>query len=122
MEARKIRHLLTRIGIGIVLVVFGAWEITNPAAWVGFLPPLFWSNTTMIIVVHGVAMIAVGLAILTGFYLRIAAILSSIMLLAIIISLMVLTGYMDLVIRDTGLLLLSLSIIFDDVRYLTLTK
>jgi uncharacterized membrane protein YphA (DoxX/SURF4 family) len=124
MDTNKIRHLLGRIGVAMVFTIFGAWEIMKPAPWANYLPPFLATvgNPLTLITIHGAVMIIVGLAILTGFYLRIFAILAAIIILTIIITLIFLTGYADIVVRDTGLFFLVLSVAIDNERYLTLTK
>lgn len=59
---------------------------------------------------------------MTGFYLRIFSALAVLMLVLIIFSLMYLTGFIQIVIRDAAILLLACSIFFDDTRYLCITK
>lgn len=124
MNKNQIRHLLTRIGISLVFIIFGIWEIMNPPYWAAFLPPFLGSFASpfLLVTIHGAVMLILGIAILTGFYLRISAILAALMMLLIIVALFMLTGYDDLIARDSGLLFLALSIVFDETRYLTLTK
>lgn len=124
MNTNKIRHLLGRMGVALVFVTFGVWEVMKPAPWANYLPPFLatLSNPLTLVTIHGIVMVIVGLAILTGIYLRMFAILAAIIMATIIATLMYLTGYADIAVRDTGLLFLILTIIFDNERYLTLTK
>lgn len=122
MRVKKeyVRHLLTRIGVALVFITFGIWEMTDPKYWSAFLPAFVAGviSPPTAILIHGILLLAIGTAILTGFYLRIASALAVIMLILIVLSLMYLTGYIQIVIRDTAILLLALSIFFDETRYL----
>lgn len=124
MRLRQLRHLLMRIGISLVFLIFGIWEITSPAHWASYVPSFLTStqNTLTLVRIHGSLLLIIGLAILTGTYLRIAASLGSIILLLIIVSLMIDTGYIEIVVRDVALLFLAVSVALDEERYLTLTK
>ncbi len=124
MKKDRIRHLLTRFAVALVFMTFGIWEITNPRYWEGFLPSFLPAaiSPSLIILAHGVLLLAIGIAILTGFYLRIFSALAAIMLILIILSLLYLTGFIQIVVRDSAILLLTCSIFFDDTRYLCITK
>jgi uncharacterized membrane protein YphA (DoxX/SURF4 family) len=123
MKSSQIRHLLARIGLAIVLIVFGIWEIMNPLQWAAYLPGFLTNfSPTLLIYLHGTALIVIGIAVLVGFQLRIAAMLACLMLLGVIVSLITLTGYDDIVVRDVGTLFLALTLVFDEERFLTVTK
>ncbi len=124
MNRDRARHLLTRIAVALVFIVFGTWELTNPGPWIAFLPPaaiaLLGGKTAVLL--HGAVMVAIGLAVLSGFYLRIFAVIAALMMLAIIGSLLYLTGYIDIVVRDSAIFLLACSLALDDTRYLCVVK
>ena len=118
------RHLITRIAVALVFITFGIWEITDPKYWAAFMPAFVAGilSPSTAVLIHGILLLAIGAALLTGFYLRIASALAVIMLLLIVLSLMYLTGYIQIVIRDTAIMLLALSIFFDDTRYLCIKE
>jgi uncharacterized membrane protein YphA (DoxX/SURF4 family) len=80
------------------------------------------ASAVSLVAMHGTILFVIGLAILLGAYLRISAVLASLMMLAIIGSVIASIGLNDLVIRDTVVLLVSVSLAFDDTRYMALTK
>ncbi len=120
----KIRHLLGRLGVALVLMTFGAWEILRPASWANYMPPFLGAvgSILTLVTIHGIVLMFVGLAVLLGVYLRLFAIAAVLLLLAIIVTLIWMAGYPDIVVRDTGILLLALTVVFDNERYLTLTR
>jgi uncharacterized membrane protein YphA (DoxX/SURF4 family) len=124
ITTNQIRHILTRVGAALVFMTFGIWEITKPAPWANYIPAFLTGigGPLILVTIHGAIMLVVGIAILTGFYLKPFAILGSLVLLFIIVSLLTLTGYNDIIVRDAGLLLFVASLIFDKERYLAVTK
>jgi len=122
-RANVARHLLTRLAIGFVFASFGLWELFDPQYWIGFLPP--WVPTFVgvqtLVLLHGAVLLAVGAAILLGAWLRWSAALAALMLVEICAGLLSSSGFSDLLVRDLGLLLFTLSIVFDRERYLCVT-
>ncbi len=114
---------MTRISLAVILVGFGAWEIIQPRYWVGFVPPqITFASPTLLVMLHGTVMLVVGLAVLTGFYLRIAAVLSVLIMIEVIAGLLIESGFTDLIIRDIVVLLLAVALFYDHKRYMTLNK
>ncbi len=120
----RVRHLLGRAGLALVLMTFGAWEILRPASWANYMPPFLGAVGSIItlVAIHGIVLMLLGLAVLLGVYLRLSAIIASLLLLAIIATLIWMGGYPDIVVRDTGILFLALTVVSDNERYLTLTR
>jgi uncharacterized membrane protein YphA (DoxX/SURF4 family) len=124
MKKSDIRHILTRLGIAVVFVSIGMWEIIQPSYW-SFYMPQFLSviaSTTTLTMIHGVAMLAIGLAVLLGIYVRIASALATLMMVFIVADLVIFFGFNDIVIRDIAILIMALSLFFDDTRWLALKK
>ncbi len=119
----KARHLLTRAAIGFVFVSFGLWELFDPQYWTGFVPnwvaAIIPSQT--LVLFHGVVLLVLGVAILLGLWLRWTALLATLMLVEICAGLLLASGFSDLLVRDVGLLLFTLSMVFDDERCLCVT-
>lgn len=103
---------LVRIGVGIVFFLFGISQITRPQTWLAWLPNfvgnLPFTQITFLILT-GIFNLIVGVLLIIGIFTKIAALLSSLHLIGVIISL----GYNDISIRDFGLLLAALSIFFN---------
>lgn len=123
VNRNNLRHILTRLAIAVLFVGFGAWEIIQPGYWIAFVPPQLASlGAITLVTVHGVILLAIGLAVMLGIYLRIAAVLAALVMIEIMATLVFESGFTDLVIRDAVVLLLAVSMVFDDTRYLALTE
>ena len=116
--------MLTRISIAVVFVGIGIWEVVQPSYWSFYIPNFltFIASAITLTMLHGVVLLILGIAILLGAYLRIAATLATLMMLLIIGNLLVSFGFNDIVIRDMAIFLVALSLVFDDTAYLRLKK
>jgi uncharacterized membrane protein YphA (DoxX/SURF4 family) len=74
-----------------------------------------------LVMAHGIALLVIGMAVLVGAYLRIASVLAVLMMLAIIASVTMQSGFTDLTIRDTAVALIAVALFFDDTKYMRLT-
>jgi len=125
MDYDRIRHLLMRMALSLVFIIFGLWEIISPQYWQGFVPNFVASmmpNLHPLVMFHGAILLFAGLAILLGFYMRIASAVAFIMLLEINLSLIIESGFSDLFVRDFALLFLAAAIFFDRTRHLVINK
>lgn len=124
MENDKIRHVLLRIGVALIFVSFGMWEIVQPSYWIAFVPkPIAQMvSPSLFINLHGLLLLIIGLGILTGTYLRISAMLAVLVMISIIASLWYESGFSDIIIRDMVVLIAALALVFDDTNYLRLRK
>lgn len=110
-RGKEYAPIFVRYGVGIVFLLFGIDQTFSPESWFSWLP--IWTldlpiSQLTFITVLGIFNLIVGVLLIVGFLTRIAALLGSLHLLGVIISL----GYNDISIRDFGLFLASLSIIF----------
>lgn len=124
MENDQIRHILSRLALAVILVGFGLWEIIQPAYWTAFVPS-FLSGVApaeTLVFLHGIVLLVIGAAIFSGFYLRIASVLAALVMVEIIGVLLLESGFTDLIIRDVVVLLLALSLVFDETYYLRIRK
>ena len=119
-----VRHILTRLAVAQVLIVFGIWEIVQPVYWNAFVPSFVSSfmNINLFVQLHGAFILILGLAILIGAYLRVSAALAVLTTLAVIVFLLISSGFSDIIIRDIVIVLAAASLIFDDNTYLRITK
>jgi len=124
LERARIRHLLTRISLAVVFLGIGVWEIIQPSYWSFYIPSFltFVASAITLTMAHGVVLVIIGLAVLLGAYLKAASALATLMMLAIIGSLIISFGFNDIVIRDVAIFLIALSLFFDDTDYLRLKK
>jgi len=103
---------IIRIGLALVLLWFGLDEIINPENWFGYIPS--WLSSVMpldigtFIILNGTFEIIVGVLLLIGYYTRIVAFIAALHLLSITIA----VGYNEIGIRDFGLTLMAVSLIF----------
>ena len=120
----KIRHILTRLAVAQVLIIFGIWEIVQPVYWNSFVPAFVSSfmNINLFVQLHGIFILILGVAILIGAYLRISATLAALTTLAVIVFLLISSGFSDIIVRDVVIVLAAASLVFDDVKYLRVTK
>ncbi len=123
MRGDNIRHLLTRIAISFVFFTFGVWEILEPHYWSTLIPLHFsaYGGPTTLALLHGVLLLVVGAMILAGFYLRIAAILATLIMISITLDIS-LVGLSSVLLRCIGLTIFTLSMVFDETRYYCLNK
>jgi len=124
MDRQNVRHLITRLSFAVVFIGIGIWEIVQPSYWSFYVPSILakFANANLITMVQGAALIVIGGGVLTGAYLKIFAALGVLMMIAILTDLIVSFGFTDLIIRDSGVLLIALALYFDDTKYLRLTK
>ena len=101
--------LIARVSISLVFLWFGLNELINTEEWVTWLPQ-FAHNLpiapTTLVLINGTFEIIFGGLLLLGLFTRITAFLLFIHLLGISFS----VGYSDVMIRDLGLSLVTLSI------------
>jgi len=106
--------MIMRIALGFVFGWFGISEILNPAYFSGYIPlfiaNLSFFNSNLFIQAHGIILALLSLCLIFKFKLRIAGLLSILMLVQIIISLLLISGFNEIVVRDIGLLGLAISI------------
>ncbi len=102
-----------RVILGAVLAWFGYHELVVPLVWTGYVPII--SSTShlaeVLVLIHGWVLLLCAVALVVGIAPRVAAALAAVMLLEIVISLTVSGGLSDLVLRDIGVLGLSVSLI-----------
>ena len=95
--------LLLRLGLGGVLVWFGAAELHDPSSWAVFVPKMFDAVQAPLMFVHATALLVTGALLFVGMFHRLAAWLGGLILLAILGAL-AMTGTIDSVfVRDVGL-------------------
>ncbi|MDO8460259.1 MAG: DoxX family membrane protein [Nanoarchaeota archaeon] len=97
-----------RYGVGIVFLLFGISQITDPSSWLGYLP-VGISNyivPTTFILFNGVFDLTLGILLLLGLFTRIVSAIAVLHLLGILATL----GYNEVSIRDFGLMLGALSV------------
>jgi len=99
-----------RVGISLVFLWFAFQQLTNTDAWTGFVPDLAVSlsglSAETLVLLNGAFEMVAGLALITGFYTRLAAALLSLHMFHIIFV----VGYSAISVRDFGIAIAALSI------------
>jgi len=100
-----------RIILGLVFVWFGANELLQPHLWTGYVPLLTSDATITVLLVqlHGGLLWLLATALIVGIAPRMAALISTLMMIEIILPLIILHGISDIVARDFGVLGLALA-------------
>lgn len=111
----QLKNVLSRFAVSFIFISFGLWEIINPLSWISFVPDFLsrLSFVSTLITIHGIVLIVLGAWFLWGKKIRIAAVLSSLVMLDIIIGLIISSGWSDLLIRDIGIFIFILSFVFE---------
>ena len=94
-----------RMLLGLVFVWFGWHEVVQPGRWTQYVPVIAENSrpATVLVAVHGWVLLGLAAALLLGIAPRISAVIASVLLLEIVISLLV-TGFSDTAMRDVGVL------------------
>jgi len=104
--------IIIRIGMGIVFMFFSYYQFSDPSIWTGFVPhsvaAIFGGNATLLVLLNAWFELIAGLCLLAGFQTRIVAFLLALHLFGITATI----GISPLGIRDLGLAVATLSIVF----------
>ena len=104
--------VIIRISLALVLLWFGIDEIINPENWFGYIPSWISNNLPFsldfFISLNGIFEIMIGGLLLIGLHTRIIAFIAALHLLSITIA----VGYNGIGIRDFGLTMMAVSLIF----------
>ena len=117
---QKYAPLVVRIAMSVVFLWFGVNQLIQPDMFMGYLPNFLLQSdyAQMAIYANGLAEVILGTMLIVGFYTKAAALLLSLHLLSIIITL----GYNDIAVRDLGLMLATFSIFMGGGDEWTLDK
>lgn len=113
-----------RLGIGVVLLLSGIHKLVNPAIWASYIAPVFADlmnqmglTGTLFMQFNGLFEVLLGAALTLDRYTAVAAGLVTLSMTAMIVNLALGgTGYLDVIIRDIGLLLLALGVTLQSAR------
>jgi hypothetical protein len=110
--------------LGLVLLWFGYHELVQPQLWTGYVP---WVSTTSslavaLVLIHGWVLLLLGVAIIAGVALRLAAAVAALTLVEIVISLTATGGLTDLTLRDVGVLGLAICLTGDTRQRAALSR
>lgn len=106
---------LPAIGLGLVFLIFGLWQIVDPLHWVAYLSSVITDRVDGLIFFRGVGIFnaVVGGALIIGIAPTIFAALAALHLLGVIISIGITN---DIAVRDLGLLVVALGVALQDSK------
>ncbi|HEY3908058.1 MAG TPA: hypothetical protein VGM14_29405 [Streptosporangiaceae bacterium] len=95
-----------RILLGLVLAWFGYHELVQPSLWTGYVPVIGRTSALAAILVlgHGWLLLVLAVALVAGILPRLAAGITAILILQIVVTLTAIGGLSDLTMRDIGVL------------------
>lgn len=106
MDSEKASVFILRVSLSIVFLWFGVDKLLNPEVWFMWVPQslqsLVESNLYAFMYMLGALEVSIGITLLLGFFVRVAAITASVLL-----TLIILTSGVAPVVRDIGLLGIS---------------
>ena len=104
-------QILVRIVIALVFLWFGLNQLIDSQSWIGFLPGWAYNlpvSATQFVIINGILETVLGALLFLGLFTRLVSLILGLHLLGIALS----VGYNDVGIRDLGLSLVTLSILF----------
>ena len=112
-----------RVALGLVLAWFGYHELMQPQLWTGYVPLLSTTSSLAValVLVHGWLLLMLAVALIAGVLVRVAAAVSALLLVEIIISLIVSGGLTDISLRDLGVFGLAVMLTAGARQRVTLT-
>jgi uncharacterized membrane protein YphA (DoxX/SURF4 family) len=115
---------VARLLLGLVLAWFGYHELVAPRQWTGYVPVLSPTSSLaqVLVLAHGWVLVVLAVALVAGIAPRVAAGLSAVLLTEIVLWLVVSGGLSDLVLRDVGVLGLSVALVGADRQRLVLRR
>jgi uncharacterized membrane protein YphA (DoxX/SURF4 family) len=110
-----------RILLGVVFAWFGYHELLLPGQWTQYVPVISESSSlaVILVLVHGWVLLVLAAALLAGIAPRAAAVIASVLMLEIVISLAA-TGLSDTALRDVGVLGLAVCLVGSKNQHLVL--
>ncbi len=112
----ELMTMVLRLGGGSVFLWFGIDKWIHPETWFGYIPDWLWPLTPVgaeeTLILLGIVEFAIGVALIMGKYVREAAILAVVQLVAIL----AVTGANEVTVRDVGLIGMYIALIIEDDR------
>ncbi len=118
MQGEKIRHWMSIGAVSFIFLVFGIWELTKPDYWIGYVPSFAYKllDPLILVRIHGFVLLIAGIWILSRRYLKYSAVIGSLIMADIVVTLFITSGFTDLLVRDIGIMLFVLSLAFDEQK------
>jgi len=119
-KIKKYAPAVLRYGLALVFFWFAISQLTNPAGWIGYLPPFLagMPNAAMFIYANAVFEIIFASLLALGIFTRIASLLLALHMIGIVVSL----GYNAVAVRDFGLMIATFTVFLNGPDKLCLKK
>lgn len=116
MNSKRYGRLVVRLGAAALFLIFGVWEVTQPSYWIGFIPSFAvgLAAPNFLVMVHGVILLFLGFLFLTNSAVRYAAVAATLVLLSMVVTMYMQTGFNDLLVRDAVITVFVASLMFED--------
>ena len=113
---------VARLALGLVLLWFGLHELLQPSLWTGYVPAISQTSAFALgmVLLHGWVLVLLGAALVLGIAPRLAAAVSALLLLEIVLSLSFTGGVSDIVARDLGVFGLAVAVFASERQRLVL--
>lgn len=110
MYRHRLSQFCLRLGLGVTFIWIGISILRAPTDWIGFVPANlpFGLTREVALQINGGFDVALGAMLILGIFLKIAALLAAVHLLAILLT----QGIDAVLIRDAGLLGAALALFF----------
>jgi uncharacterized membrane protein YphA (DoxX/SURF4 family) len=110
------QKVILSLALGFVVIWFGINEIMHPASWTAFAPSFLGEGSLVynLVIIHGFVLIISGISLILGFNRRFFALILSLMLLDIIITLIYNSGLEEIAVRDIGLFGMAIALMMKD--------
>lgn len=107
-------RIIARFGILFLFLTFGIWEIIDPNYWIGFAPSFIAKSAgaLLMIKIHGIVLSIIGAGIFFSRYVKFFAFLATMIMVQIVVSLWLASGFSDLLVRDVAILIFAISLMF----------
>ena len=110
-SSKNIAGIILRVGLGLVMLWFGTSQLGNASQWVGYLPSWVGSlpiSSITFVHMNGWFELVFGSLLILGFYTRIIAFVLTLHLFSIAVT----VGYNEIGVRDFGLSMSLLALVF----------
>ena len=117
MNSKDFAFVILRVSMALVFLYFGFQQVYSPDSWTSFVPEfaiLSGMTANNIVMINGVLELILGSFLIVGIYVRFSALILSLHLIGIAISI----GFTPLGIRDFGIAFATLALsIFGSDKY-----
>jgi hypothetical protein len=104
-------RVVTRVGTATVLGCFGVWELMDPGQWTGYVPHILASivSPVPLVLLHGWILFVLAAAALVNLLPTVVSWLAVAIMTEVIAGLGLTTGGTSILVRDLGVLALTLA-------------